>query len=230
MYLNNDLTESDFQYIHAMKDAGFQEVFTSLHIPEFNKAQLKRNLSALGKLCKDKGLKLTVDMSPSTLQKIGFSLADVESLLLIGITGIRFDYGFSMEQLSSLSKEMFVVLNASTVGEEDILELKRLGANFDNIEAWHNYYPRDETGLSKNFLKGKNNMLKSRGLTTMAFVPGDQQRRGPVYSGLPTLEKHRGHHIVSAAIELLKDTVTDKVFIGDQRISKCAMDQFKALF
>ena len=25
----------------------------------------------------------------------------------------------------------------------------------------------------------------------MAFIPGDAEKRGPLYEGLPTLEKHR---------------------------------------
>lgn len=228
MYLNNDLSERDLQYIQDMKDAGFEEVFTSLHIPEYEKSLYKKRLHELGAACKELDLKLTVDISPSALEVISMSLENTEVIQQIGITGIRFDYGFTMEELASVSKEMVVALNASTIVEEDVALLKQYGANFENIEAWHNYYPRDETGLSKEFLNQKNRTLKKLGFSTMAFVPGDEQLRGPVFSGLPTLEKHRGHHSLSSAVELLDDTSTDKVFIGDPRISKVTIEQYKA--
>lgn len=228
MFLNKGFSENDFHYIHDMRDAGFEEVFTSLHIPEYDTSLSKKCLYALGRACKEQGLKLTVDISPSAFKEMGLSLENTEDILQMGITGIRFDYGFTMKELAYVSRKMFVALNASTIVEEDIELLKKFGANFDNIEAWHNYYPRDETGLSKQFLTDKNRKLKKMGFTTMAFVPGDEQLRGPIFSGLPTLEKHRGHHSLSSAVELLNDTSTDKVFVGDPRISKLTMEQFKA--
>lgn len=229
MYLNNDFSESDFHYINDMRDAGFEEVFTSLHIPEYDETLYRKRLQELAAACKEHDMKLTVDISPSALEAINLTLENTDDLLEMGITGIRFDYGFTMEKLAFVSKKMVVALNASTIIEKDVELLKQYGANFENIEAWHNYYPRDETGLSKQFLSEKNRTLKKLGFTTMAFVPGDEQLRGPVFSGLPTLEKHRGHHSLSSAVELLDDTSTDKIFIGDPRISKVTIEQFKAL-
>lgn len=228
MYLNKDITENDLLYIRQMKEAGFEELFTSLHIPEYDTELYKKRLSALGDACKSSGMNLTVDISPSALETIGLFLEKAEDIQDMGITGIRLDYGFKMEELAALSKKMLVALNASTIIDEDVVRLKQYGANFENIEAWHNYYPRNETGLSMQFLEEKNRALKKVGFTTMAFVPGDEQLRGPVFSGLPTLEKHRGYHSLSSAIELLNETATDKVFIGDPRISKRTMEQFKA--
>jgi len=228
MYLNNDLTESDYHYIRDMKDIGFEEVFTSLHIPEYDTSLYKGRLSTLGDICKNTDLRLTVDISPSALEAISLTLENAEEIQEMGITGIRFDYGFTMEEIATLSKKMFVALNASTIIADDVEVLKQYDANFEKIEAWHNYYPRNETGLSKQFLEEKNSALKKWGFTTMAFVTGDKQLRGPVFSGLPTLEKHRGRHSLSSAIELLNDTSTDKVFIGDPRIGKETMNQYKA--
>lgn len=228
IYLNEDLKESDYNYICKMKDFGFEEVFTSLHIPEYDTSLYKKRLIALGEVCKKSDIRLTVDISPSALETIGLSLKNSNEIKQIGITGIRFDYGFSMKEIAQLSHELFVALNASTIMPHHVEVLKANHANFENMEAWHNYYPRNETGLSKQFLEEKNSMLKTWGFTTMAFVPGDRLIRGPVYSGLPTLEKHRGHHSLSSAIELLTDTSTDKVFIGDPRLSKETMKQFQA--
>lgn len=83
-------------------------------------------------------------------------------------------------------------INASTISAEELHEWMELGLKTNNIEAWHNFYPRPETGLDKDFLIERNKFLKSIGITTMAFVPGDGELRGPIFAGLPTLEKHRG--------------------------------------
>lgn len=49
----------------------------------------------------------------------------------------------------------------------------------------------------------------------MAFIPGDGEKRGPLYEGLPTLEKHRSMRPLQAYLELVQDCAVDKVLIGD---------------
>ena len=49
----------------------------------------------------------------------------------------------------------------------------------------------------------------------MAFIPGDGEKRGPLYEGLPTLEKHRYMRPLEAYLELVQDCGVDKVLIGD---------------
>ncbi|MDF4730702.1 MupG family TIM beta-alpha barrel fold protein, partial [Vibrio parahaemolyticus] len=84
-----------------------------------------------------------------------------------------------------------------------------------NVEAWHNFYPRPETGLAKSFLQKQNQYLHKCGIKTMAFIPGDGEKRGPLYEGLPTLEKHRYMRPLEAYLELVQDCGVDKVLIGD---------------
>ncbi|WP_280947868.1 MupG family TIM beta-alpha barrel fold protein, partial [Enterococcus faecalis] len=117
-------------------------------------------------------------------------------------------------------------LNASTITLEEVAELKAHQADFSRLEAWHNYYPRPETGIGTTFFNEKNRWLKELGLQVFTFVPGDGQTRGPIFAGLPTLEKHRGQNPFAAAVGLMADPYVDAVYIGDPTISERTMAQF----
>ncbi|MDV2687344.1 MupG family TIM beta-alpha barrel fold protein, partial [Alkalihalophilus lindianensis] len=73
-----------------------------------------------------------------------------------GISGLRIDYGIDGETIVSLSRKMKVVLNASTMTKKGIKDLIKGGLVTQNVEAWHNYYPRPETGLDKEAFIQKN--------------------------------------------------------------------------
>ena len=95
-----------------------------------------------------------VDISGNALEKAGFSINRLKELKDLGVTGLRMDYHISNETIAKVSQELTVSLNASTITPKDIDELKEHKANFSKLEAWHNYYPRPETGLSREgFLK-----------------------------------------------------------------------------
>src|SRR5699024_11291014 len=83
--------------------------------------------------------------------------------------------------------------------------------DFTSIEAWHNYYPRPETGLDKLEFINMNKWLKEKGITVMAFVPGEGDLRGPLFEGLPTLEDHRYKHSLGSALELRSEEHTSEL-------------------
>ncbi|REC33336.1 hypothetical protein CF160_13245 [Enterococcus pseudoavium] len=224
IFLNEELTTETKQYIEKMARVGFSGIFTSLHIPEDDATQYRKRLTELGLLAKKFDLGLMVDISGEALKRAGFSFERVDQLQEIGVTGLRMDYQISNQQIAELSQKMSIALNASTITEVDLLELKMAHADFSRLEAWHNYYPRPETALDKNWYRQKNQWLKASGFTIQGFVPGDEKLRGPLYQGLPTLEEHRGMHPLAAAIDLLMDT--DKVYIGDSGLSAVVMKQF----
>lgn len=109
---------------------------------------------------------------------------------------------------------MTVSLNASTIRQEDIDELKENKANFNQLEAWHNYYPRPETGLSRESFLRKNEFLKRNSFKVMAFIPGDDSLRHPLYEGLPTLEAHRYQHPLSSLLDMESINI-DHIYVGD---------------
>lgn len=226
IYLDKDLDEKTEEYIKSMAASGFKGIFTSCHIPEDDQSNYFDRLSDLGKLAKENNLELMVDISENALEKLNTNFSNVNSLKELGVTGIRADFGISFKNIARMSRKIKVALNGSTLTQMDIDELKNYGAYFSNLEAWHNYYPRPETGLGKGFFKDKNKWLKSLGLKVMAFVPGDMDLRGPIHDGLPTLEVHRHENVFVSAMELEKVYKLDKIYIGDSRISNSLMEHF----
>ena len=226
IYLNRDLTADDYNYLLAMRNAGLTTIFTSLHIPEDDPKIVVRRLTELTKWCKNLETAVIADVSESGMARLGLSLENEEQIESLGLTGLRIDDGVSPATISKLSQKMPIALNASTVNEDDLTALREHGANFENLQAWHNFYPRPETGLDSNWLKEKNDWLHHMNLETMAFVAGDAVLRGPIHAGLPTLEKQRGENPLAAMLEL-KRLACDHVFIGDASLSPQMIDSFK---
>ncbi|QCX24782.1 MupG family TIM beta-alpha barrel fold protein [Companilactobacillus futsaii] len=219
-YLDHALNEDDKQYLQSMQQHNFTEIFTSLHIPEGEPSQYATRLQELLEFTSDLSLHVFVDIDKNSLKN-----------LPRGLTGfsLRLDDGFTNQEIAQLSQDGPIALNASTLSEQDITELKDFKADFNNLEAWHNFYPRPETGLDKDWFIQKNNWLKQLGLTTQAFIPGNKTLRGPIYSGLPTLEHQRHQDLLASALELTKYGV-DKIFIGDPRLDPTYQTKFNDYF
>ncbi|WP_428908861.1 DUF871 domain-containing protein [Niallia sp. Krafla_26] len=226
IFLTNALTDKQIQYIDKMSKCGFKSIFTSLHIPEEDPSVYKERLKELGGLAKTYNLELMADISPKSLGHLGFNWENAEGLLHWGVTGLRVDYGVSERTIAQLSHKMKIALNASTLTKESIINLKQYGINTEMIEAWHNYYPRPETGLGLENFNEINRWLKEEGLSIMAFIPGDGEKRGPLYQGLPTLEDHRDQTSFAAYLDLQDNPWVDKVLIGDPSLSHKSLEQF----
>ncbi|MDM5200189.1 MupG family TIM beta-alpha barrel fold protein [Fictibacillus enclensis] len=216
VYLGND-PEQNIQWIEKASRYGFKKIFTSLHIPEEDASLLKERLILLGKAAEKTKMSIMVDAGPKSLECIGVSMSSIDQLREWNITGLRADYGFSDQEIIALSQDLKVGVNASTINEHMVKAWKDNGLRTENVEAWHNFYPRQHTGISSSFLQKQNRHLKSMGLQTAAFIPGNKKLRGPVYEGLPTLEKHRGANSYQAAVELAS-LQTDHILIGDVEI------------
>lgn len=231
IFLGEDPSPSTYDYMKRMKAANFNGIFTSLHIPEDDSSQYLKRIHALGQKAKELELALMVDISAKALEAIGVKIEEnVSPLKEMGITGIRMDYGISMATIAAVSKVMTVGLNASTLTPEEVSELESHQADFSQMELWHNYYPRPETGLAKESFVERNKWLQSQGLKVIAFVPGDERLRGPLFEHLPTLEKHRQLSPLAGALELIRECQVDEVYIGDERLSQTTMTQFNRYF
>lgn len=230
IFLGEELTEETEQYLYKMNESGFSGIFSSLHIPEDNVSHYRKRLAKLSSFAKKLNMELMVDISGEALTKIGLSFDRPTEILTTGITGLRMDYAISNKTIAAVSNHLKVALNASTISEQDVRELREFGANFENMEAWHNYYPRPETGLDMPTFLEKNNWLKNLGFRIMAFVPGDGKLRGPLFQQLPTLEDHRFKHPLACSIELTKTGSVDDIYIGDPSIIDETREQFKAYY
>src|SRR5690625_2707029 len=211
-----------------MHENGFQSIFTSLHIPEDDSSKYEAQLKDLGKLALQLKMELMADISPTSLKALGFNWSNAEQLLKWGLTVLRIDYGVPETTIIELTHKMKIALNASTLTGEALERMKENGLNTDAVEAWHNFYPRPETGIALDDFIKKNKWLKEAGLTVMAFVPGDGELRGPLYQKLPTLEKHRDISPFVGFMELRKRAYVDKILIGDIEVGKATLNQFNA--
>ncbi|HDR7793133.1 TPA: DUF871 domain-containing protein [Bacillus luti] len=215
IYLSKERVKKQEEWLKVAKKNGFSSIFTSLHIPEDDPGTYKELIQILGKQSLENEMELMVDVSPKSLQHLGMTYENVEELVQWGITGLRMDYGIAPKEIACVSHKMKVALNASTITKSFWKELLAENIRVENVEAWHNFYPRPETGLAKSFLQKQNHYLHECGIKTMAFIPGDGEKRGPLYEGLPTLEKHRNMRPLEAYLELVQDCYVDKVLIGD---------------
>jgi hypothetical protein len=228
IYLSDQSIEDQASYIKKMHQLGFSSIFTSLHIPEDNPEIYKEKLLEMGKLAMHHKMELMVDISPKSLDYLGFHWENAHHLKQWGVTGLRVDYGIADKTIAQLSRHMKIALNASTVTQENMRCLHKHRADFSSLEAWHNYYPRPETGLGMDDFNRKNRYLKNEGLQVMAFIPGDGEKRGPLFQGLPTLEAHRNRSSFSCFMAFAQNEWVDKIFIGDPSISKSSENQFIA--
>ena len=196
--------------IKQAAQSGVKRAFTSLHIPE-ETGNLKERMAELLKLAKSLGIDIHADVSDHTPGHLG--IGSLTELLDFGIRGIRLDFGFSPELIRTLANSFSLSLNASTLTERELVELLESGLEPEKLIAWHNYYPRPETGLDEPFFHRQNRMFRRYGITTAAFIPGIGKKRGPLHEGLPTLEKHRYTNPYAAGIELFEEV--DDVYVGD---------------
>ena len=81
------------------------------------------------------------------------------------------------------------------------------------VLAIHNFYPRKDTGLDREFFNERNKILKENNIKIAAFITGDELLRGPVYEGLPTLEDCRNKLPYIQYLSIRKEV--DLVVVGE---------------
>lgn len=195
---------------------GVKRAFTSLHIPE-ESGDLANRAKKLLQTANENGIDVYADVSARTPGHLGLtSLAELKAL---GVIGLRLDDYFEHDMILNLAKEFRLALNASTLFEEDVRALLDGGLEPSQLIAWHNFYPRRETGLSETFFRNQNRLFKRLGIPISAYIPGDGEKRGPLFEGLPTLEAHRHVDPFLAAMEL-DHTGVDDIYIGDPEVSE----------
>ncbi|MCL6573094.1 MAG: MupG family TIM beta-alpha barrel fold protein [Bacillus sp. (in: Bacteria)] len=202
--------------IVAAGSRGVKRAFTSLHIPE-ESGDLAMRAKKLLQTAKDAGMEVYADVSLKTPAHLG--LESLQALKSLGVSGLRLDDFFEHEMIIDLANDFKIALNASILFEEDLRALLDGGLKASQLLAWHNFYPRRETGLAESFFLAQNDLYKRFGIPIGAYIPGDGEKRGPLFEGLPTLEKHRQADPFMSALELFQAGVDD-VYIGDPEVSE----------
>ena len=218
---NPALMERIRDYISSAADAGFHEVFSSLHLPELNYSGNLAQMKELGEFIQSQGLEFSLDISGSTLRRLLSEPSVREQLCAIPLTYLRLDYGFTPEQCVDVVKNLHlpgVMLNASVLSRQEVSDtvsvLKKAFPNL-KIRGHHNFYPRQETGLSMDFTRQSSTPFHNLGIPVTACIASQTEPRLPLRAGLPTVEKHRYLSCEKAARELLGTGLIDSILIGD---------------
>lgn len=188
--------------------------FTSMHIAEEFNDEFKDKATKLLRVLNDYNKKIILDISPRGVEALGYK--DIYELLdNIHIDVLRLDFGFTEEEILSISDHITIGINASTNDYSLGLKIKERG---NRVIAIHNFYPRPETGLDVDFFNMRNSQLRNMGIELMAFIQGEDLR-GPLFEGLPTLESQRYMKPYVAYMEMKYLYGLDNILIGDLGIS-----------
>ena len=195
-------------------------VFLSLHIEEECDETYNEDILDLCNRLDSKGCQIIADISKNTLKQLN---SDIDTLVeKYHLWALRIDYGFSIEEMTEIAKCHRIVLNASTTSLKDILKVKESG----NVMAMHNFYPRKETGLDEDHFLEINNELKKNGIEILAFIQG-KIKRGPLYEGLPTLEKQRFQNTYISYVEMIRKYNVDQVYLSEPGIDEKDLERIE---
>ncbi len=179
-------------------------------------------LEELARLTNHLGMELTVDIGGGEIEQL---LADSQMCARVRSAGIgllRLDYGFCTEQAGALYNRLGIkgfVVNASIYDREEAEAVKRNLTAIDSrmeLRACHNFYPRPETGLDREFFNEQNRIFAELGLITYACIPGKSHPRPPLGLGLPTLEEHRQMDLERVCVELVCSPGIGGVMAADE--------------
>lgn len=207
--------EQQKSMLEKIKGQGYP-IFISLHIAEEVSADYVEKVQAMCAWLYENNFSIMADVSPYTLDRFEVrSLAELVQQL--HISNLRLDFGFDAqsleEDLKGLkdSSAVEITYNASTLSPTSAIQ--------KDAFYMHNFYPRPETALDEGLFKALNDMIREKGGRRLAFIAGDQVKRGPIYEGLPTLEKHRYAAPYAQYVDLVREYELDAVYVGDVSLS-----------
>ena len=208
----------------------FNEVFTSIHLPEYSLEEQLESFKIIGSYAKLNNLEVTVDIGGHFIDEV---LSDEEALFIlknIPFDFVRLDYGYSIEQCKSLYDKLNFkgfVINASIYNEQEVdnqvKNLKEIDNNI-KIRACHNYYVRQESGLEETFAIKQDSYFTKYDIPIYYCVPTYSNPRGPLCDGLCTIERHRHKTIADIITDLYINYGLKAFMMADEWLSE---DEFK---
>ncbi|ALD66504.1 MupG family TIM beta-alpha barrel fold protein [Spiroplasma cantharicola] len=170
---------------------------------------------------------VTIDVNKSTFDsvKINYKNPDLKYFFDLGVDCLRLDdqfNGFFEANLTFNSYNIKIELNPSTFNDH-IDNILSYGANKQNLQALHNFYPQKYSGLDYELFKKFNSKIKVKGIKVGAFVTiTEHESVGPwdVSENLPTLEIHRFLEIGMQVNHLLSNDYASYIYISTQCANK----------
>ena len=228
--LTNDIVEQWENYISLARQYGFNEVFTTLHLPELTLNEQLSSYEVIGSLAAKYEMELISDIGGKFISML---LDDEELLKRFEVAHcdyIRLDYGYSFEQVSDLYSKARVkgfMLNASIYHEEEIDRQIALLKTLEGVKVkfCHNFYPREETGMDKQFALMQDGYIRKYDADLYYYIPSLTCPRGPLHNGLPSIEYHRKRDITYVTLDLINTYHCENVMFADEFVSE---DEFRA--
>lgn len=214
--LKHKLTADDYNYLIAMRNAGFTAIYVSLLNPETDTA---KQLQELARWSNNLDLKIFAAVSTGSLHKLEVDLNDVGEVQSLGLSGVKVTADTDQQTIAKLSKSMPVAVDATLLTTDQLVALREYNVNLTNLIAGYNFYSQPETGIDLDWFKEKNVWLQQKKLTIAAFIPGDQDQSSP------TLEKERHQHPLAALLEM-QQLGCQQIFIGDDGLQASTIAAF----
>ncbi|MDD2592698.1 MAG: MupG family TIM beta-alpha barrel fold protein [Erysipelotrichaceae bacterium] len=219
---DNDQDKKIENYIDSVNDHGIDILFSSIHLTEYDLIDQLKKFVMIARQAKKHEMRLIVDISGKVINQI----IEDESLLKFfnsfNIDTLRLDYGVDDQLIRKINDKTGIEsfwLNASMTNDKDIRGY--LNVQLPNLrwEACHNFYPRPQTGLNKEFITRQYHKFKEFNLPVYAFISCLDNPRGPLFFGLPTLEEHRTYSIDKSYYDYVDNKCCNGIIIGDPFVS-----------
>lgn len=219
-------------YLKLAAKYGCTRVFSSMFSVEGTNEEIINYFRDFIKAAHEVGMKVSLDVNPNFMTKIGADYDDISLFHDIGCDIIRMDMSYGKEKDLVLCNNPYgiqIQLNASFKAGEEAAFLKENGIGPDQLMVGHNFYPQRYTALKwKNFLD-TNKALEQYGYPIEAFVSSTAPDTHGVWDakdGLPTVEKLRDLPIDLQARILFGTGNVENLLIGNAYATE---EEFKAL-
>lgn len=209
---------------------GFNEVFTTIHLPEYSLENQLKTFAFISKNAKKYNLEVTVDIGGHFINEVLSNDKILDELKKIPFDFIRLDYGYDIVQTATLYSKLKLkgfVINASIYNEKEVDDIISSLMKIDKkieIRACHNYYVRQETGLDSDFVIKQDLCFKKYNIPIYYCVPTHSNPRGPLHEGLCTIEWHRNKPIAEIITDLYLNHDLNALMMADEWLSE---EEFK---
>ena len=212
------------EYLRMVSKHGFTRVFSSAFSVEGTPEEVFNYFKQLDDIAHECGMKVSLDVNPEFLEKMGVTPDDIHVMHDMGCDIIRMDgsYGDTGDiQIINNPYDIMIEFNAS-LPIEMIQNLVNKGANKERMLTCHNFYPQRLTGVKWQKFLNTNKVITEYGMRIGAFIATHNNPTHGVWDsvdGLPTVEMIRDMPVDLQARLLIAGGATD-VFFGNAYASE----------
>lgn len=184
---------------------GFTEAWSGISLSSLD------TVREIARLANELGYYYFVDVHPVAFRELGASPQNLDVFRKIGVGGIRVDWGFTTEDIAKMANNdlgLKVELNASVFPTHELDKLLKMVKDPGVLQASHDWYPWEFTGLSLRDALRKSREFHERGIPVGIFISVKDGER-------TTVESLRHMDIETSATILLNSRYIDRVLIGD---------------